>query len=630
MPKRSLSGIAKASQPDSKDATLLSVDAFRRSLPVFAYRAQLLEAITGSGNEQRGGDVSRSSVSTHGAPSPSVSSLNTVILVTAETGSGKSTQIPVYVLEHIGRPLARRASWGQPGNKHNFSSTSSSSTYTYNESSSAHGNDQLVRIAVTQPRRVAAITLAQRVAVENRVRCGQRIGYRVRFQDCTSPTETQLIYLTDGMLLREAMIDPTLSAYSVVFLDECHERSLPTDILIGVVQRARRARSQSTQNLPPLQVVLMSATLELETFRNYFGTDQIRTIHIPGRTFPVQVLYTTQPMDDYVEAALSTIVQIHENEEAGDILVFLAGQDEIESLTLLLQQYLQAAADDEQHIQQQRNQWVGDRVEVWQPRSQHHSVSNRDLVNGVLLCPLYAALPPEAQMVAFEDKPLNCTRKIVLATNIAETSVTIPDVRYVVDTGKCKSRQTTTTGMECLVVENVSQAAAAQRAGRAGRVQAGLCFRLYTESALEALPPSTPPEIVRVNLAQVVLQLKGMGITDPTTFEFVTPPERSSLIRATKLLYALSALDEKMELTTYGTKLAKLPLDPTFGHLLLQSVNYGCSKDMLTAVAVLSAEHVFYQPPPPVPSVRKPRLLIDVLPVTKAICPPLSTYTPRG
>lgn len=488
---------------------------FRQNLPVYAYRTELLRAIR----------------------SPKI------VLVTASTGSGKSTQIPAYLIdsEHV--------------------------------------------MAVTQPRRVAATTLAQRVAHEHQGIVGHQIGYRVRFDDCTR-SDTQLTYVTDGMLLREAMVDPLLRKYSIIFLDEAHERSLQTDILLGVVQRARKSRQQSYSRRP-LQIVVMSATLQVQTFEDFFGKENVVRIEIPGRQFPVQMLYTSVPAEDYMEATLATILQIHTHEEAGDVLVFLPGQEEIEDLATLLRLQLQ---------EEEASKWTGDHVVPFAHQHTRGNTVSQLLANGVLICLLYAALPPEAQLAAFAEKPEGCRRKIILATNIAETSVTLPAIRYVVDTGKHKLRQILATGMDSLTVESVSQAQAAQRAGRAGRIGPGLCFRLYTEDAFERLDPDSLPEILRVGLAQVILQLKGMGVQDPTTFDFVTPPDTSSLVRAAKLLYALGAVNDAMELTDYGKKLAKLPLDPVFGHLLLKSAEYSCTSEMLTAVAVLSAENVFYRP----------------------------------
>ena len=495
----------------------------RKNLPVYPYREKLIKAILkGSGED--------------------------VLLITSETGSGKSTQIPAYVLEAMSSQI------------------------------------ESGRIAVTQPRRVAAITLAQRVSLESdQPRCGQKVGYRVRFDDCTT-ADTQLIYMTDGMLLREAMIDPQLSRYNVIFLDEAHERSLQTDILLGVVQRARRARQKESKML---RIVVMSATLQIETFKTFFE-NKVQEISIPGRTFPVQPIYTEEPIAEYIDGACETILQLHEAEEDGDILVFLPGQEEIEDLATLLRFHLR---------ERQEQEWTGDKVVAFDSSSKEHWGAASYVVGDVLICLLYASLPPEAQMAAFAAKPPECTRKVVLATNIAETSVTIPDIEFVIDTGKHKCRHVTgATGMESLTIQDISQAQAAQRAGRAGRVASGICFRLYTEEAFTQLAEDSVPEILRVNLAQVILQLKGMGIQDPSTFEFVSPPGKPSLIRATKLLYGLGALDRTMQLTKNGQKLAKLPLDPMFGHLLLQSQEYSCVKEMLTAVAVLSAENIFFRP----------------------------------
>lgn len=267
-------------------------------------------------------------------------------------------------------------------------------------------------------------------------------------------------------------------------------------------------------------------------------------------------------------------------------LCFLPGQEEIEDLAGLLKHYLET--------EEASAQWTGDKVESLQKRQHIGGASH--LVNKVLICLLYAALPPEAQLAVFADKPSGCERKVIISTNIAETSVTIPHIRYVVDSGMLKSRQMMSTGMESLTVEPVSKAQALQRSGRAGRVSSGVCFRMYTEEGFDTLDAETTPEILRVNLAQVVLQLKGMGVKDPSTFDFVTSPDTHGLARATKLLYGLGALDESLELTDHGRKLAKLPLDPTFAHLVVQSEAYSCTKEILTAVAVLSAENIFYRP----------------------------------
>ena len=219
------------------------------------------------------------------------------------------------------------------------------------------------------------------------------------------------------------------------------------------------------------------------------------------------------------------------------------------------------------------------------------------MVGGVLICVLYAALPPEQQMLAFRPKPDGCSRKIIISTNIAETSVTLDGIKYVVDCGKHKSREyISSTGMESLGVVDISKAQAAQRMGRAGRVSEGVCLRLYPEIAFDSLEETTVPEILRVNLAQVVLQLKGMGVHDPRSFSFLTPPTSENIEKSFELLGALGAIDDEMKLTSYGKQMSKLPLDPVFAHLLLQSSKFECVDEILTVVSMLSAENIFFRP----------------------------------
>lgn len=541
---------------------------------------------------------------------------NEVVLVVSETGSGKSTQIPAFIyegalLKHYHKDIS------PPNKKQRLAQT----------------------VCVTQPRRVAAITVAKRVAEEMGCEPGTLVGHRVRFDDTTDlqgRNTTRIIYATDGMLLREATVDPLLTRYQCVVLDECHERSLQTDILFGVVKRAMKARTRlgdatitATTNqikgeedaatvnedrdelirirmrqrarqleLPPLHVVVMSATLQIETFQAFFP--QSKHVKIPGRQYPVQTLYTEDIQEDYIDSALSTALQIHKYEEDGDILVFLPGSEEIENMASLLRKHLREESELAVSLRNKDNnvlQSSNDIVQSIKGIGTDLSNGHGSIVNGVLVCVLYAALPPEAQMFAFKPKPNGCKRKIILATNIAETSVTLDGIRYVIDSGKCKSRDfNSATGMESLTVANVSKAQATQRSGRAGRVAAGLCFRLYPESAFETLEDMTPPEISRVNLAQVVLQLKSMGVYDPRSFDFLTKPNDQALIKAFKQLYALEALDDKMDLTPYGKSMAKLPLDPTFAHFLLQSPKYDCISEVLTAISMLSAENIFYRP----------------------------------
>ena len=454
---------------------------------------------------------------------------DTIILV-GETGSGKSTLVPGFVLD-AGLAAGRR-------------------------------------VAVTQPRRVAAVTIATRVAGERGGRVGEEVGYRVRFDDATRSGVTKLVYCTDGMLLRDALVDPHLSRYGAILLDEAHERTVATDVLLGLVktaQAARRVKNGVKPSVPPLRVIVMSATLDAAKFASYFGG--ARVVHVEGRAFPVDVFYTATPQPSYVDAAVSAAVQAHADEAPGDILVFLTGADEIEAVARLLRDRIARVAGP--------------------PGAARTAV-----------VPLYAALAPSAQAAAFDRPPPN-TRKIVLATNVAETSVTLPGVRYVIDAGLVKERTyAPAAGADALAVVPVSQAQAAQRAGRAGREAPGKCFRLYTEASFRELARSAPPQLQRANLAAIVLQLAAVGVTDVLGFDFVDPPPRASLLRAVELLLALGALDAATGgLTPRGAALARLPVDPPQARVLLAAAETGCGDDAAAVVAMASSDAVFVDSP---------------------------------
>eukprot|EP01134_Creolimax_fragrantissima_P004513 CFRG4513T1 len=441
-----------------------------------------------------------------------------VLIIVGETGSGKTTQLPQYLYEE------------------GFC-------------------DEGKTIGCTQPRRVAAMSVAARVADEMDVKLGHEVGYSIRFEDCTTE-KTKLKYMTDGMLLREFMSEPDLGSYSVMMIDEAHERTLHTDILFGLIKDIARFR-------PDIRILVSSATLQAEKFSEYF--DDAPIFNIPGRRFPVDVFYTKQPEADYLDACVVTVLQIHLTQEKGDILVFLTGQDDIEACAEALTE---------------RVRKLGSRI------------------GELLVLPIYASLPPDLQARIFEPTPEGA-RKVVIATNIAETSLTIDGIIYVIDPGFCKQNSyNPRTGMESLIVTPISKASANQRSGRAGRVAAGKAFRLFTAWAYKnELEESTIPEIQRTNLSFVVLLLKSLGINDLVHFDFMDPPPAETLIRALEQMYALGAINARGELTKLGRKMAEFPVEPMLAKALIASEEYKCSEEIMSIVAMLSAgSTIFYRP----------------------------------
>ncbi|KAJ0396847.1 hypothetical protein P43SY_001794 [Pythium insidiosum] len=449
-----------------------------------------------------------------------------VIVIEGETGSGKTTQIPQF--------LTNLMLTEAPGKM----------------------------VACTQPRRVAAMSIAKRVAEEMDVELGQQVGYTIRFEDVTS-ANTKLRFLTDGMLLQHAMSDPLLSNYSVILLDEAHERTLSTDILFGLLKEVMPKR-------PDLKVVVMSATLDAKKFQAYF--DDAPLICIPGRTFPVEVFYTPEPERDYVEAAIRTAVQIHVCEGEGDILLFLTGQEEIETAC----RQIQAEAD----------------------------ALDPSKYGPLAVYPLYSTLPPQQQQHIFRDAPKPRFpngpkgRKVVVSTNIAETSLTIDGIVYVVDPGFSKQKvYNPRIRVESLLVSPISRASAKQRAGRAGRTRPGKCFRLYTErSFVQDLTEQTYPEILRSEMSGVVLTLKQLGIDDLVHFDFMDPPAPETLMRALEMLHYLGALDDEGDLTKLGRQMAMLPVEPQLAKMLIASGEYGVPQEVATIVAMLSVPEPFVRP----------------------------------
>ncbi|XP_032701633.1 probable ATP-dependent RNA helicase DHX35 isoform X2 [Lontra canadensis] len=448
----------------------LSVEQQRQKLPVFKLRNHILYL---------------------------VENYQTVVIV-GETGCGKSTQIPQYLAE---------AGWTAEGRV----------------------------VGVTQPRRVAAVTVAGRVAEERGAVLGHEVGYCIRFDDCTDPLATRIKFLTDGMLVREMMVDPLLTKYSAIMLDEAHERTLYTDIAIGLLKKIQRKRGD-------LRLMVTSATLDAEKFRDFFNQNETNDptrdtcviLTVEGRTFPVDIFYLQSPVPDYIRSTVETVMKIHQTEGDGDILAFLTGQEEVETVVSML-------------IEQAR------------------ALGRTGMKRHLRVLPMYAGLPSFEQMKVFE-RVSRSVRKVIVATNVAETSITISGIVYVIDCGFVKLRAyNPRTAIECLVVVPVSQASANQRAGRGGRSRSGKCYRLYTEEAFDKLPQSTVPEMQRSNLAPVILQLKALGIDNVLRFHFMSPPPAQSMVQALELLYALGG-------------------------------NFGCSQEILSIAAMMQIQNIFVVP----------------------------------
>ncbi|KAL2632504.1 hypothetical protein R1flu_003983 [Riccia fluitans] len=458
-------------------------------------------------------------------------SQNAVSVLIGETGSGKTTQLS---------QMLHRAGYTSTG-----------------------------RIGVTQPRRVAAVSVARRVAFEMGGQVGEDVGYSIRFEDRTS-ARTAIKYLTDGCLLRECLYDPELHQYSVIILDEAHERSLNTDVLFGLLRRLVGKRK------PELKIVVTSATLDGEKMSDFFFKCPI--IRVPGKLFPVQIFYSKERPVSYLEASVQTALDIHVREPPGDILLFMTGQDEIEKTLLKLEEEV-------------RNLEEGSCMDV-------------------VILPLYGSLPPEMQARVFGKPPDDC-RRIIVATNIAETSLTVDGVVYVIDPGLVKQRQyNPASGVDSLAVVPISRVQAIQRAGRAGRTRPGRCYRLYPEAAYEhELLAATVPEIQRSSLAGTVLHLKSLELPDINIldFDFLDPPSIESLEDALSQLYIVDALDKTGSITALGKKMAELPLEPALARALMAAEELGCLDQALTVAAMLSCENIFYQAPRQGKEKKRPR-----------------------
>ncbi len=448
---------------------------------------------------------------------------NQVVVVAGETGSGKTTQLPKICLE-LGRGTS-------------------------------------AMIGHTQPRRIAARAVADRIAHELGVDLGAQVGYQVRFTEEVSPG-TLVKLMTDGILLAEIQSDPELARYDTIIIDEAHERSLNIDFLLGYLARLLPRR-------PDLKVIITSATIDTQRFAKHFNAP---VVEVSGRTYPVEIRYRPLVGDDGGEATdqVTGIVEACEELMAkgpGDILVFLSGEGEIRDA--------QAAFADElgrRHIEPGGRSSVPDAVEV---------------------LPLYSRLSAAEQHRIFERRP---HRRIILATNIAETSLTVPGIRYVVDPGTARiSRYSARTKVQRLPIEPISQASANQRAGRSGRVADGICIRLYSQEDFDGREKFTQPEIQRTSLASVILQMLALRLGNVADFPFIDPPEERAVRAGAQLLTEIGAIDGA-RLTPVGRRLARLPIDPRLGRMLLEADKNGCASEVLVLVAALSVQDVRERP----------------------------------
>jgi ATP-dependent RNA helicase DDX35 len=465
-----------------------------------------------------------------------------VVVIVGETACGKSTQIPQYLFEN---------GWCDEG----------------------------FQVVCTQPRRIAAQTLAQRVSEEvgeNKV--GGTIGYSVRFDQQLSDS-TAVLYMTDGMLLREAQLqDPLLGRYSVVMVDEAHERNLNTDALLGLLKMIRRRR-------PELRIIVCSATIDAEAFLDFFvpkktakrrrrwdnpdatnlKTDSGTIISVDGRQHSVDLLYIQSPTSDYIRSTVETALQISTDEpRGGGILCFLPSGEDCDEAIRMTQDHLDQSPQQYQKL---------------------------------VLLSLYSSLPYHLQARVFQQ-PQEHQRRIIFSTNIAETSVTVPRITHVVDCGFAKLPVfDPKTQFNRLMVVPISQASAHQRAGRAGRIQAGQCYRLYTEDFYRAkMEAATPPEILRTNLTRFILSLKALAIDNILAFDMLDLPGVDALSHGLSSLFALGAIDEQTQLTGLGWEISSFPTEPRVSRMLLHSYDEDCTREIVGIASVLQVRSIFLTP----------------------------------
>ncbi|CRG98867.1 ATP-dependent RNA helicase prh1, putative [Plasmodium relictum] len=556
---------------------------------------------------------------------------NNLVIIKGETGCGKTTQVPQIINDIYFNNKKNELNKKKNDNK-----------------------KKKKKMLISLPRKVATITVAERVAKEmNRGEVGSYVGYTIRFKNVCSK-ETRIKFVTDGILIREIMNNPLLKKYKFLILDEIHERSIRTDVLLGYTKILLEKRKN-------LKIILMSATFDINIFNHFFNNPPI--ISIPHKLHKITIFYPKKTIEDYLLSIVCTILQIHfgnshiksegniyystfendndekysiqqnekekENEQddsvidkqdfirekkkkkdsLGDILVFLPGQEEIEMVNIMLKEKLKIIYKGtllskliSNENQNQDNQFLNKMNRVLNADNQiindicfHFGTTEiiPDKIYTMKILQLYSSLPNKKQRIIFEPVPPN-TRKVILSTNIAETSVTIPNIKYVIDSGKVKIKFfDSKRGSNVLKVTQISKDSAIQRSGRAGREGPGKVFRIYTKEEYENMHPFLIPEIFRSDLTQIYLELKAMNIKNPLEFEFPENPKKEFFVHSAKMLYKINAIDINNNLTDLGKKLCLFPLNPIYANILLCSIEFNCIDEIATIIALLNCDSIF-------------------------------------